>query len=157
MSGVITFGTSYVGKVGRGYVVTKVFQIVNLPLIPLGGYVVREGSETETFVRGLWEFDGRPVPISWRSFAWAWARVILFAGAILNFPGLLGHKLGLPPGWHFVLHGPLLSIAMIVVWAKTRRGLRASPVRATQLEGQLAQLPVATATRRSGRTSGRAR
>ena len=146
MSGVVTFGTSYVGKVdrvpGRCYVVTRVFQVINVPLVPLGGHLVREGSETETFVAGLWRFEGLPIPISWKSFAWGWARTLLFALGLLAFIGILPYMLfGIENRWLAFLLGPPLGVAMLVTWWRTRRGLRATPERARELEALLATLP----------------
>lgn len=146
----ITFGTGYVGKVdrvpGAGYVLTKVFQIVNVPFIPLGGYLVREGSEDESIVM-MRSFEGTPRPICWRSFAWAWLRVLLFVGALASL-------LGFVPAW-LGLRGPafssglVLGIVLLVVWWRTRRGLLASPARAREIEAELAaaamSMPTATA------------
>jgi hypothetical protein len=160
---IITFGISFVGKVdrvpGRCYVVTEVFQVVMVPLIPIRGHLVREGTETETFVSGLQKFEGTHIPISWKSFGWAWIRVLLFAGALIQLPMIIGHKLGVPPGLHNLILMPGLPILMLIAWWKTRRGLRAKPERAREVEMQLdaPTIPTATARQSSGRTSSRAR
>lgn len=160
---VITFGISFVGRVdrvpGRCYVVTEVFQVVMVPLIPIRGHLVREGTETETFVSGLKTFEGTTIPISWKSFAWAWLRVLLFAGALIQLPMIIGHKLGIPNGLHNLILMPGLPTLMLIAWWKTRRGLRATPDHARELETILdaPPIPKATARRSSGRTSDRAR
>lgn len=150
----VVFGTRYCGPVdrvpGRCYVVTRAFHINNLPLVPLGGLLVVEGSETRTAISGITACRGLALPISARSFAWALARCVLFLGGLLSL-------LGLPVIW-LELHGPaaitgpLLGIAMLVTWFLTRRGLAASPARAAELVALLeggAALPRATLVRRS--------
>lgn len=147
---VITFGTGYVGKVdrvpGKYYIATKVFQVINLPLFPLGSYLVEEGSETQTFVSGLVQFSGVEIGLSWKSFAWGVARALLLGGALLTFLGILPMLLEVE-GVAAILLGPVLGIAVMIAWWKTRRGLPASAARARELE-QLAtshRLPRAVA------------
>ena len=133
----ITFGTSFVGKVdrvaGKCYVVTKAFQIINIPLLPLGGYLVEEGTETQTFVSGLTSFSGSEIAMSWKSFAWGIARAVLFGGGLLTFMCVTPILLGLS-GVGAILGGPVLGVAMLVTWWKTRRGLAAKPERVREIE-----------------------
>jgi hypothetical protein len=135
---VITFGTSFVGKVdripGKSYVVTKVFQIVNVPLIPLAGYVVAEGTETQTFVSGLSSFQGTPCDVSRKSFAWGVLRAVMFGGGLLAFLGIVPILLGLHGALPMLLLGPPLGAAVLVVWWRTRKGLVASRARVLELE-----------------------
>ncbi|MBP6632523.1 MAG: hypothetical protein KA297_24085 [Kofleriaceae bacterium] len=137
---VVTFGTSYVGKIdrvpGTGYVVTRAFQIVNVPLIPLGGFIVAEGTETQSFVSGLKSFEGVAVPVSMRSFAWAILRAVWFAGGLLALLGLGVIWLELQ-GVAAVLGGPVLGAALLATWWASRRGLRASPARAVEVTTHL--------------------
>lgn len=138
---VITYGTGYVGKVdrvpGKYYIATKAFQVINVPLFPLGSYLVEEGSETQTFMLGLVQFSGVEIGLSWKSFAWGVARALLLGGALLTFLGVLPMLFGVE-GVAALLLGPVLGIVMMITWWKTRRGLPASPARARELE-QLAK------------------
>ncbi len=149
--GVITFGTSFVGKVDRvegvGYVVTKAFQVVNVPLIPLGGYFVHEGTEKQTFVSGLCAFEGTEMPsVSWKSFAWGLARVLMFAFGLLSVLGLPIIWLDVKGPLGFVV-GPGLGIALLAAWWMTRRGLHASATRAIELNRMLAKAATGHAQR----------
>ena len=150
---VVTFGTSFVGKVdripGKSYVVTKVFQIVNVPLIPLAGYVVAEGTETETFVSGLTSFQGTVIDVSWKSFGWGVARALMFGGGLLALLGLVPILLGLQGILAVLLLGPLFGVAVLSLWWRTRRGLLASSARALELERENSGLPRAIVHRAS--------
>jgi hypothetical protein len=137
---VVTFGTGFVGKVdripGKSYVVTKAFQIVNVPLVPLAGYVVAEGTESETFVSGLGSFEGTAVAVSWKSFGWGVARALMLGGGLLALIGIVPILLGLHGTVPMVLLGPPLGAAMLFLWWRTRRGLRASRARVIELESE---------------------
>lgn len=148
---VVTFGTRFVGKVdripGASYVVTKVFQIVNVPLLPLAGYVVDEGTEIESFVSGLVRFEGRRTALSWKSFGWGVARAFMFAGGLLATLGLVPIFLDLHGAVPMLILGPPLGIATLTVWWRTRRGLLASPERVRALASERAGLARATVHR----------
>jgi hypothetical protein len=149
---IVTFGVSYAGKVdrvpGQCYVVTRVFQVINVPLIPLGGYLVQEGTEEQTFVSGLQAFEGKPIELSWKSFAWAWARAILFSGGLLGAIGVLTYMIGFRSSAGVLASYPI-GIAMLIVCWRTRRGLLARPERAAELGVRLhaADLPQARVVR----------
>jgi hypothetical protein len=134
--GVISFGIGYVGKVdrveGTGYRVTRAVQVINLPIVPLGGYVVREGSEVESLVAGLRSFHGWPAPLSWRSYAWALARSALFFGGCLAAIGVLPLLLGVDARAVTFASVPV-GVATLAAWWGTRRGLVASPARARDI------------------------
>jgi hypothetical protein len=142
---VITFGTGFVGKVdripGRSYLVTKVFQIANVPLVPLAGYVVVEGTETETFVAGLGSFQGTATDVSWKSFGWGVVRALMFGGGLLALLGLVPMLLDLHAPLATLLLGPVLGGAALTSWWLTRRGLLASRRRVAELERERSGLP----------------
>jgi hypothetical protein len=147
------FGERYAGPVdrvpGRCYVVTRTFHINNLPLVPLGGFLVVEGSETKTFISGITDCHGVTIPLSGKSFAWAIARAVMFMGGLLSLLGLPVIFLGVK-GAAAMLLGPGLGVALLVVWWKTRHGLLASPERANELIALIdgtARLPTAIARR----------
>ena len=133
---VAVFGERYAGPVdrvpGRCYVVTRVFHINNLPLVPLGGLLVEEGSETRTFISGITECRGVRIPVSGKSFAWAFARVVMFLGGLLSFLGMVPILLDLH-GAIAMVFGPVLGLALLIAWWRTRKGLLASPARANEL------------------------
>ncbi len=90
---VYIFGTRTFGKVDRVpglfFVTTKFFHINFLPLIPLGSFVVLEGSNTG------YTFRGRSVGLSLKSLAVAWGRwVLVIAGLICGFIGLISLAAG---------------------------------------------------------------
>ena len=154
---IITYGTSYVGRVdrvpGKCYLVTKVFQIASLPLVPLSGYLVHEGTETTSAISGLRAFQGEATPIVWKSFAWAWARTLLLIGGLLALLGVLPMLcIGIESqvaGIASVVSGGL----MLFLWWRTRRGLPATSERASQLLGQLVGLPAARLVRSAETTT----
>jgi hypothetical protein len=137
---VFVYGTRFVGKVdhvpGKGYVVTQVFHLCNLPLVPLAGYVVREGTEAQTLVSGLVTFGGHRIPIRWASFAWGLGRAALWVLALLATMLLLPIWLGLR-GPLFLVVGPLLGLALFAAHWLTRRPLAASPGRARAIAAEL--------------------
>lgn len=143
--GVITFGTGYAGKVDRVpglfYVTTKVFQVVNIPLVPLGSFIVREGTEEQSLVAGLHSFEGAPTALSMKSYFWAWARALWFGAALLASIGVLPLVLGFykMPGFVY-LGGMVAGILLLVLWVRSRRGLTATQERAMELAKQL-QIP----------------
>jgi uncharacterized membrane protein YphA (DoxX/SURF4 family) len=150
---VVTFGTSFVGKVervpGKSYVVTKVFQIVNMPLVPLAGYVVAEGTETQSFVSGLSSFEGTEIALSWKSFGWGVARALMFGAGLLALIGVLPLLLGLATKWAMLLLGPVLGAVLLATWWRTRRGLLARGQRALELAHAHGRLPRAIVHRAS--------
>src|SRR5512139_1933973 len=133
---VAVFGERYAGPVdrvpGRCYVVTRSFHINNLPLVPLCGLLVVEGSETKTFISGITECRGIKIPVSGKSFAWALSRTVMFLGGLLSLLGLPVIWLGVT-GFAAMLVGPGLGVSLLVLWWMTRRGLTASPERANEL------------------------
>lgn len=149
------FGERYAGAVdrvpGRCYVVTRAFHINNLPLVPLGGFLVEEGTEVKTFISGITNCRGVAIPISGKSFVWAIARAVMFVGGLLSLLGLPIMLLDLH-GPATIFGGPLLGVALLVTWWTTRKGLKASPERANELlsilDGSNAQLPTAIARAR---------
>ncbi len=151
----ITFGTSFVGRVdrvpGRCYVVTKVFQVVNVPLLPLEGCLVVEGTEEQSFVAGLRGFEGTSIPLSWKSFGWAIVRAAWFTLALLTILPVVPIMLGLE-GTLGLLFGPVLGLVLLVSWFMTRRPLTATTERAQELEKVLTKWE-ATATRRASMSS----
>ena len=151
---VAVFGERYAGPVdrvpGRCYVVTRVFHINNFPLVPLGGFLVVEGSETKSFISGITECRGVTIPLSGKSYATALARVVMFIGGLLSLLGLPVMALDIH-GAAAVLVGPGLGVSLLVLWWMTRRGSIASPERANELIALLegtAQLPTAIARKR---------
>lgn len=134
----ITFGTSYVGKVARlpgtFYVVTKVFQVINVPLIPLSGHIVWEGTESQSFIGGLQDFEGQDISLSMKSLAWAWVRTLWFAIGLFGSLGVIDMLIlnaATDPGEDLsltlrvimlTLHA--LSIVALVMWFRTRKGRR---------------------------------
>ncbi len=139
---VIVYGTRFIGKVdhvpGKGYVVTKVAHFCNFPLFPMGGFVVREGSEEQTLISGLRSFDGSSIPIRWASYAWGMTRAVGWVVALLASMMLLPIWLGLHGPLAFAL-GPPLGIALFVAHWLTRHPRRASPERARELEAVLSR------------------
>lgn len=133
---VAVIGERYAGPVdrvpGRCYVVTRVFHINNLPLFPLGGFLVEEGSETTTFISGITHCRGVRIPVSGKSFAFAIARCLMFMGGLLSFLGLGVIALGVTGPLAVVL-GPVLGLALMIAWWRTRKGPLASPARANEL------------------------
>jgi hypothetical protein len=154
---VSVIGERYAGPVdrvpGRCYVVTRVFHINNLPLIPLGGLLVIEGTESKTFISGITTCDGVEIPVSGKSFACALARAVMFLGGLLSLLGMPVILLDIT-GPAAILCGPLLGVALLLLWFMTRKGFHASPERANELlailDGSTARLPTAIARQRVG-------
>jgi hypothetical protein len=150
--GVAVYGERFAGPVdrvpGRCYVVTRVFHLNNCPLFPLDGLLVVEGSEVKTAISGITECRAVPIPVSKKSFVWALARVVMFMGGLLSLLGLPVILLGIEGRLAFFA-GPILGIGLLVAWFMTRKGLRASPVRTTELlallDGTAGVLPTAIA------------
>ncbi len=152
---VIVYGTRFIGKLdrvpGKGYVVTKAFHVCNLPLVPLGGFIVLEGTEEHTLISGLTSFQGVPIPIRWASFGWGLARTIGWTVGLLAAMFLLPILVGASMPFGLLL-GPPLAIALFVAHWRTRHGLLASPERANALlrtldGGSATTLPVARVIR----------
>jgi hypothetical protein len=73
------FGTRCFGKVdhvpGQFYVATRFFHVNFVPLIPLGSYIIFEGTDR-----------GKPIGLSLKSLALAWGRwMLIIAGLICGF------------------------------------------------------------------------
>jgi hypothetical protein len=72
----LIFGTRTFGKVDRVpglfYVTTRFFHINFVPLIPLGSYVIFEGTDR-----------GKMIGFSLKSLAWAWGRWVLVIGGLI--------------------------------------------------------------------------
>lgn len=70
-----------------GYVMTRFFHLYYVPLIPLGSYIVVDGSEAGE------EFQGVPTRLRWKSVLAAWVRTALvlsvFAGVAVGIVGLI--------------------------------------------------------------------
>ena len=77
---IIIYGQRNCGKVDKVpnlfYVITKFAQIYWLPLIPLGSYIVLEGSETDQ------GFKGVQTSLSFKSILAGWLRAGLVVGMI---------------------------------------------------------------------------
>jgi hypothetical protein len=132
---VITFGTGFVGKVdrvsGELFVVTKVLQIVGIPLLPTGSWIAREDSVDETLVAGVRSFDGIPIPLSIKSWLWAWGRcLMLWLGLLLSF-GVVTMMLSLPRPYGLIPMA-LGPVVLLLLWL-TRKGFWADASRARQL------------------------
>lgn len=142
---VVTFGTSYVGKVdrvpGQFYLVTKVFQVVSIPLIPLGSFIVQEGTEVESFVGGLQSFKGSQTDLCLKSYFWAWLRALWFVVGLLASIGVLPLLLGYDelPGFLY-LGGMVAGMVSLAFWFRSRQGLLATQPRALELANQI-QVP----------------
>ncbi len=61
---------------GEFYVATKFFHLWYIPLIPLGSWVVIEGSDGEDGWRGT------PLALVWKSLAFAYFRLLMVAGFV---------------------------------------------------------------------------
>jgi hypothetical protein len=79
---IVFFGNKLYGKVdhvpGLFYVATQFFYVQFVPLVPLGSYVVMEGSE-----KGEGQFAGVSIGLSFKSLLMAWLRAGLLVGGIL--------------------------------------------------------------------------
>lgn len=136
----VILGTTNYGKVDVApklfYVATRFFHVYYAPLIPLGSYVIRTGSEEGE------KFDGVKIALSWKSVLAAWVRTVLvicmIAGAIMAlvmaFEALDGFKrrnLGdaVPP--------LALSLMSVIAFWLTKVTSRASHGRAYELAEML--------------------
>jgi hypothetical protein len=91
----IRFGTSLYGKVdvvpGLGFVSTKFFHVMLLPIVPLGCWFVEEGSEGKD-EHGNYGWRGVNLPFNVKSVLFAYGRVWALVGsgvlALIAIPGL---------------------------------------------------------------------
>lgn len=132
----ILYGKSLFGRVDRVpgifYVATKFFHIGYVPLVPMGSWLVFDGTESEKNWKGIrlgWE---------WRSIGMAWLRTLILApGVALLLHGVWGAYLhfGSPSGPS--LGSAVLEFAgaalLFIGYGLSHRFARASEWRAKQL------------------------
>jgi hypothetical protein len=137
---IIIFGQRNFGKVdhvpGACYVVTKFFHLYFVPLIPLGSYVVVEGSETGNTM------TAKSTSLSLKSIGAAWMRYVLslgvLLGAIFGFFAFVGGMNETDPG--LIGTGVVLGLASVasgvLFWASYRL-FKPSHQRALELADEL--------------------
>jgi hypothetical protein len=132
---IVVFGTRMYGKVdqvpGVFYVATRFFHIQFVPLIPVGSFLVIDGSESDD------NFQGVSVGLSIKSVFFAWLRAFLLLGGIII--GIIGVIALLAEGKKggFDLLEAIAMIAacpvMLVGWWFSYRLAYAGPERALRL------------------------
>jgi hypothetical protein len=136
---IVVFGIRCCGKVdripGRCYVVTQCFHLFFLPLVPLGSWLVQEGSEIWSW--GLFgprsRFRGIPIGLCAKSFLMGWLRVLMAPPLLFFTLGELASACGRDlPGWTIAVH---FGIAAVFVAALVMlcRPNRATPARVAEL------------------------
>ena len=84
---ILIWGQSNYGKVDvvprLCYVTTRFFHLYYVPLIPLGSYVVLEGTENGNGFRGV------PTSLSWRSVLAGWVRAVMLGNPLAYGLGAL--------------------------------------------------------------------
>jgi hypothetical protein len=144
----VFIGSKLYGKVdhvpGLFYVATKFVYFQFIPLVPVGSFVVMEGTEKEDG-----KFSGVSVGLSAKSILVAWLRTALVIGAILAPTSAIQELIAVAQG-----RGDAAefagSIALTVgcifgLWA-SYRFIRAGPIRALKLAGK-AGVPPETVAR----------
>lgn len=147
----ISWGRRLYGKVdevpGRCHVATLFFTFCYLPLVPLETWLV-----TSKKSRGLRQsFTGMRIPMSWKSCALAWIRIIV--GSFLFVSGIVSVSAACvlcSPDGSIDLLTVLCDLSVTVLAAMVFFGSyyyagigRASPARAAELENILARLATA--------------
>jgi hypothetical protein len=134
---IVFYGTRMYGKVdqvpGLFYVGTQFFYLQFVPLIPVGSYLVFEGSEKDD------RFHGVKIGLSGKSVLFAYGRLAAFVGAaataVLAVIGLVRWGEG-RAGWEeFVIPGVLAPLLGYIFY-KTYGLAHASPERALRLAEQ---------------------
>jgi hypothetical protein len=134
----VFIGSKLYGKVdhvpGLFYVATKFVYFQFIPLVPVGSFVVMEGSEKDDG-----KFSGVSVGLSARSILVAWLRTALVIGAIFAPIFAVQYLIGVAHGQGDAasLAGAIgVTIGCIVgLWA-SYRFIRAGPLRALKLAGK---------------------
>lgn len=118
---------------GLYYVVTEVFQVIGIPIWPLGGYLVWEGSEEQSLIAGIRKAKVNPISLSWKSFGWAWLRVLMLYAGLFGVIGVLPLLLDVSVDRAALIFGQATGVILLVVLYRTRYGLRARRERALAL------------------------
>jgi hypothetical protein len=134
--GVIIFGQKLYGKVdhvpGLFYVSTRFFHLDYVPLIPLGSFIVMEGTEQDG------NFKGMPVPLSGKSIFFGWLRAALLIAAVVGVVLLILGAIELADprrnqDWTKAGIGIGVSLAAVLLLWGSYRISRAGPMRALDL------------------------